>query len=174
MYPDTREQGSERVPSEERKVWFIKTVEDKKHSLFRVAQLMLRRTADAEDAVSDAVEATWRHLDSVRSDDALPAYLMRSTINACHANLRKRKRETATDDPEPFLPPVHPETPVWMYLSGLKEKYRLPLMLRFSENMADEEIAAVLHLPRGTVSSHISRGLKILREQIEKEEMGRG
>lgn len=162
------------MPSEERKVWFVQTVEDKKHSLHRVALIMLRRTADAEDAVSDAVEATWRQLDNMRSDDALPAYLLRSTINFCHATLRKRKRETATDDLETFLPPAQAETPVWMYLSGLKEKYRLPLALRFSENMRDEEIAAVLRIPRGTVSSHISRGLKILRKQIEKEEKGRG
>ncbi len=160
--------------SEDRKTWFSKTVEDKKHSLFRVALLMLRRTADAEDAVSDAVEIAWRHLDSIRSDDALPAYLMRSTINASHAVLRKRKKETAADDPEMFLLPMKMKTPVWMYLSGLKNKYRLPLMLRFSENMSYEEIAMVLHLPKGTVSSHISRGLKILKEQIEKEEKGRG
>ena len=162
------------MPSEKRKVWFAQTVEEKKHSLYRVALTMLRSTEDAEDAVSDAVEATWRQLDNIRIDQALPAYLMRSTINACHANLRKRKRETAADDLEPFLPPMQTETPVWMYLSGLKDKYRLPLMLRFSENMRDEEIAAVLRIPRGTVSSHISRGLNILRKQIEKEEKGRG
>ena len=162
------------MPSEDRKAWFVQTVEGKKHSLHRVALIMLRRTADAEDAVSDAVEATWRQLDNMRSDDALPANLMRSTIIACHAILRKRNRETATDDLETFLPPAQAETPVWMYLSGLKEKYRLPLALRFSENMRGEEIAAVLRIPRGTVSSHISRGLKILRKQIEKEEKGRG
>lgn len=162
------------MPSEERKAWFVQTVEEKKHSLYRIALIMLRRTADAEDAVSDAVEAAWRQLDKIRSDDALPAYLMRCTINACHASLRKRGRESARDDVDLFLPPVQPETPVWMYLSGLKEKYRLPLMLRFSENMRDNEIASVLRIPRGTVSSRISRGLTILRMQIEKEEKGRG
>ena len=162
------------MPSEERKAWFAQTVEDKKRTLYRVALLMLKSSADAQDAVSEAVEATFRRLDRLRHDQALPSYLVRSTINASHAVLRRRKREAATDQPEVHLSPHTPETPVWMYLSGIKEKYRLPLMLRFSENMTEAEIASLLRLPRGTVSSHISRGLKILREEMKKEEAGRG
>ena len=44
--------------------------------------------------------------------------------------------------------------------------------LRYGEDMPVEEIARALHLPRGTVSTRISRGLKMLRAQIEKEAEG--
>lgn len=57
-----------------------------------------------------------------------------------------------------------------MYLSALDDKYRIPLMLRYSENQPNTEIAKILHLPTGTVSSRIARGLNILRNQMEKEE----
>jgi RNA polymerase sigma-70 factor (ECF subfamily) len=173
MYPDHKPKEVH-VPSDTRRDSFLKAVEARKHSMYRVALMMLRHPADAEDAVSDAVEITWRRLHSIRDLEALPAYLMRSTINACHAVLRKRRRETAMDALEQYLPPVQEETPVWMYLGNLKERYRLPLLLRFSENMSDRQIAQILKVPRGTVSSILSRGLKMLREQIEKEEKGCG
>lgn len=153
---------------------FLRAVEAGKHSMYRVSLMMLRHSADAEDAVSDAVEITWRRLHSIRDLEALPAYLMRSTINACHAVLRKRKRETTMDALETYLPPAQDETPVWMYLGTLKERYRLPLLLRFSENMNDQQIAQILKVPRGTVASIISRGLKKLRKEIEMEEKGCG
>lgn len=162
------------MPSDDQNDKFLIAVEATKHAMYRVALMMLRRPSDAEDAVSDALEATWRNIHRVRDMAALPAYLMRSTINACHGVLRKRKRETTQDHLEQFLPPVQWETPVWMYLEGLKDKYRLPLLLRYSENMSDREIAAILKVPRGTVSSYLARGLKMLREQIEREEKGRG
>jgi RNA polymerase sigma-70 factor (ECF subfamily) len=174
MYPDTMHQRGEQVPSQESKAWFVQAVEEKKHAMYRVALLMLRSDADAQDAVSEAVEATWRNFGKLRSEKALPSYLIRSAINASHGVLRRRRREVATEDFELCLKPSAQETPVWMYLGALKQKYRLPLMLRFAENMSDAEIAAALRLPRGTISSQIARGLKILKEQIEKEEEGRG
>ncbi|MGI6726882.1 MAG: RNA polymerase sigma factor [Christensenellales bacterium] len=80
------------MPSDTQRDCFLQAVEERKHSMYRVALMMLRRPADAEDAVSDAVEAAWRRLHGIRDLEALPAYLMRSTINACHAVLRKRRR----------------------------------------------------------------------------------
>ena len=162
------------MPSEERKAWFAQTVEDKKHTLYRVALLMLKSSADAQDAVSEAVEATFRRLDRLRNDQALPSYLMRSCINASHKVIRRRRRETTLDDLTPYLPPAQSEIPVWIYLSHLPDKYRLPLLLRFGEGYSDQQIASILGLPRGTVSSRLSRGLKVLKQQIEKEEKGRG
>lgn len=158
---------------DERDEWFTKMVQQNKHAMYRIAWGMVRSAAQAEDAVSDAVETAWRKLSGIRDPNALPAYLLRCTINACHAILRRRKREfTAPDLPEATAPLTG--TPVWMYLSGLDEKYRLPLLMRFGERMAVEEIAHILRLPRGTVSSRIARGLKMLKTQIEMEEQGRG
>ena len=40
----------------------------------------------------------------------------------------------------------------------------------YGEDMRVEEIARALRLPTGTVSSRISRGRRLLRQLIEKEE----
>ncbi|MDD3411895.1 MAG: sigma-70 family RNA polymerase sigma factor, partial [Eubacteriales bacterium] len=140
---------------------------------YRAALAILSFPADAEDAVSAAVEAAWKHLPGLRNPDALPAYLLRCTVNSARAALRRRKRETPVEDMEAGGPSREAETPVWMYVGQLKEKYRLPLTLRYGEGMREEEIARVLRVPRGTVSSRLSRGLRLLREQLEKEETGR-
>ena len=156
------------MPTEKSKLLFVETVREREKSLYRVAYVMLRRTADAEDAVMEGIEAAYRHLDHLRNDAALPAYLMRCTVNACHNILRRRKKETVADICEVYKPTYCPEMPVWTYLLGLDEKYRLPIAMRYGEDMSIAEIARALRLPQGTVSSRISRGLKMLRNQMER------
>ncbi len=162
------------MPSATQQDCFLEAVANTKHAMYRVALIMLRKPMDAQDAVSDALEATWRRIEKIRDLKALPSYLMRSTINASHKVLRQRKRETTHHDLSLVLPPTQEEVPVWMYLGHLKEIYRLPLLLRFSEGYSAQQIAGILGLPRGTVTSRITRGLKMLKQQIEMEEKGRG
>ena len=159
MYPDTKHKEAD-VPSDTQKTQFIEAVTSTKHAMYRVALVMLRRPADAEDAVSEAVEAAWRNLEKVRDLDALPAYLLKSTINAAHKALRGWKRENTMEHLEALLPSTHPETPVWMYLGGMKEKYSLPLLLRYSEGLSDQEIAGILHLPREPLRPDYPEGPK--------------
>ncbi len=151
---------------------FVETVREKRQVMWRVAFHILRSEADAEDAVSSAVEAVWRRLDRVRRADALPAYLMRSVINAAHDELRRRKHTTPIEPLEDVLTAPEEKRSVADYVSGLEEKYRLPLLLKFDEEMQEKEIAAILHIPRGTVSSRICRGLELLRKEMNKEEAG--
>ena len=58
------------------------------------------------------------------------------------------------------------------YVSHLEEKYRLPILLKYGENLPEKDIAAILRIPRGTVSSRINRALAMLRKELEKEESG--
>ena len=70
---------------------FINAVRDRREQMYRIALGYLRNSQDAEDAVSDAVEATWKSLKRIRNADALPAYLIRCTINAARYQLRIRR-----------------------------------------------------------------------------------
>ena len=88
---------------EEKERRFVQTVRERRGGMYRVALSMLRSAQDAEDAVSAAVEAAWGHLDRVKDMDALPAYLMRCTVNACHRVLRRKRREMPVED---MIPPI--------------------------------------------------------------------
>ena len=149
---------------------FIETVQARRQAMFRVAFSLLRSGADAEDAVSAAVESTWRHLPRIRTKEALPAYLMRSVINAAHDELRRRKRTVPIEPLENVLEAPEPGRGIADYVAGMDEKYRLPLLLKYDEEMQEKEIAVILRIPRGTVSSRIARGLEMIRKDMKKED----
>ena len=50
---------------------------------------------------------------------------------------------------------------------GLPDKYRIPVLLFYMENLAVKEISGILKLPEGTVKSRIHRAKKILKEKLE-------
>lgn len=52
-------------------------------------------------------------------------------------------------------------------LSTLPPKFRLPLLLRYFEDLSYEEMAAVLGCSMGTVASRLSRGHKMLASKLE-------
>ena len=59
--------------SDQNEQLFIDAVKAKRQAMWRVAFHLLRSEADAEDAVSAAVESTWKHLPRIRTKGALPA-----------------------------------------------------------------------------------------------------
>ena len=149
---------------------FIDAVQNRRQAMFRVAYGLLRSETDAEDAVSCAVESTWKHLPRIRRKEALPAYLMRSVINAAHDELRRRKRTVTIEPMGDALRAPDKDPGIADYVSHMDEKYRLPLLLKYDEGMQEREIAVILCLPRGTVSSRIARGLAMIRKEVMKEE----
>ena len=151
---------------------FVDAVQAMRERMYRVARMMLHTDADAEDAVSTATMIAWKQLPRLRSLDALPAYLTRCTVNAARAMLRRRKRETLMDAAHLPERPAQSgkDTLVWMYLQRLPEKYRMPLALRYGEDLSLKDTAEILRIPCGTVSSRASRGLAMLRKELEKEE----
>jgi RNA polymerase sigma-70 factor (ECF subfamily) len=56
---------------------------------------------------------------------------------------------------------------------GLAEPYRATILLRFYEHLPPREIAALTGVPVATVQSRLTRGLRMLRSQLEQQH-GRG
>ena len=137
--------------------------------LYRVAYTILRSDADCQDAVQEALLSAWAKRDRLREERLLRTWLVRILINACHDILRKRKRtlpmetlpETPTDFPDPALADA---------LGRLPEKLRLPLMLRYSENLTYKEIARALRVPVTTVQSRLRQGKARLRKELKDDE----
>jgi RNA polymerase sigma-70 factor (ECF subfamily) len=50
---------------------------------------------------------------------------------------------------------------------ALPEKYRLPVLLFYFEDMAVADIARALDMSEGTVISHLHRGRARLREELK-------
>nr|WP_052313481.1 RNA polymerase sigma factor [Terriglobus roseus] len=82
----------------------------------------------------------------------------------------ERPFEIAIDGPSPFEQFCSREdaAEVSAVLLELHASYREVLVLRFHEEMALEEIAAVTRAPLSTVKSRLYRGLATLKPQLEK------
>ena len=148
---------------------FLDTVRKNRDRMYRVAMSYLHTGADAEDAVSAAVEAAWTHFWKLRNPDALGPYLIRCVINASKNELRRRKRLVPLDSVQESLITDKTGDLLFEYICGLEDKYRIPLILKMQERMTEKEIAEVLRVPRGTVSTRISRALNELKKQMAKE-----
>lgn len=53
-------------------------------------------------------------------------------------------------------------------VSGLEEKYRIPVLLCYMERMSVKETAAVMGIPQGTVKSRLNTARRYLASELEE------
>ena len=53
-------------------------------------------------------------------------------------------------------------------IKRLKDKYRMPILLFYMEELSITEIADILRLPEGTVKTRLFRGKALLRKTLEE------
>jgi RNA polymerase sigma factor (sigma-70 family) len=123
------------------------------------AAVMLDRSA-AADVVQEAFAGLAPRLDSVERPEA---YLQRSVVNLAIAVVRERERSRGVAV-RPLRHSAIPEIDeAWDRIAGLSAQQRAVVVLRFWEDLTQEQIAAVLSLPLGTVKSTLHRALRTLR-----------
>lgn len=126
---------------------------------------VLRDWDAAADAVQSALLKAWRGRRSVKDAAKFKAWLVKIVVNESRDIVRRgfaaELKEAAAEQPSD--PDVRID--VRRAVDGLSDRYRLPVMLFYYEDMTVSDIAAALKLPYGTVISLLHRG----REQLKKE-----
>jgi RNA polymerase sigma-70 factor (sigma-E family) len=163
-------QGS-RLPSEDPRTWDADTAVTVLHSahyrsLVRTAALLMRRSDQAEEIVQDAFVGLHRRWARLRDPDKALAYLRQSTVNGARSALRRaatasRKEPLLRDAgsvPDPAAALVERDA-VLGALSGLPDRQREVLVLRYYGGLSEAEIAEATGITRGTVKSTASRAL---------------
>lgn len=145
--------------------------------VFRVAYLITRNPADAEDAVQDALVKAWRALGRFRAGAPLRPWLLRIVSNEARNRGRasgRRERlvlraaakssgEAAPSPEDTTLASAERER-LLEALEELPEEARLVLECRYLLDLSERETAAALGLRRGTVKSRTARALERMRE----------
>jgi RNA polymerase sigma-70 factor (sigma-E family) len=145
----------------------------------RLAYLLTGDRALAEDLVQDAfVRLAGRFLD-LRDPDGFAHYLRRTVVNLSNSWYRRRRVERAYLERGGAAPqrPVSAPDPaerdeLWRKLQTLNQKQRAAIVLRFYEDLSEEQTSDALGVPKGTVKSLVSRGLAAMRQQMEGESRG--
>ena len=144
---------------------------------FRVAYLITRNPADAEDAAQEALVKAWRGLGRFRAGAPLRPWLLRIVANEARNRSRASGRrarlalrvaadfsgEAAPSPEEASLAGSEREL-LLDALEQLPDDARLVLECRYLLDLSERETAAALGLRRGTVKSRTARALERLRE----------
>src|SRR5690242_8750210 len=155
-------------------------------SLYRTALRLTRSPADAEDLVQDTYLKAFRAADSFEPGTNLRAWLFTILHNTARNRARDRARDNVTIDsetvdqaadlltsggdadatPEALLMRDTLTPELQAAIDALPEAFREAVWLRDVEEFSYAEIAAMLHIPAGTVMSRISRGRRMLFDRL--------
>ncbi|QBI53314.1 RNA polymerase sigma-E factor [Streptomonospora litoralis] len=143
--------------------------------LVRLATLLVRDSATAEEVVQDAFVAmhgAWRRL---RDPNKALSYLRQSVVNRARSVLRHRAVV------EKHAPKALPDAPsaeqgamgeleraaVIEALRDLPTRQREAIVLRYYGDLSEAQIADAMGISRGAVKSHTARGIAALRSVLE-------
>jgi len=144
-------------------------------SLYRYAYLLTGNHADAEDLAQQTLLKAYRAWSRVESAESPLAYLRRTLTNTYLSQRRPRKRrlEVLTDaPPEPGSAPgggIEDRLTLWPHVKSLPPRQRAVVVLRYYEQLTEQEIAEVLGCSRGTVKSTAHHALNALRAALATE-----
>lgn len=146
-------------------------------ALVRTAVLLVGDRPTAEDVVQDAFAGLYRMSHRLSSPDKALAYLRVSVLNGCRSVHRSRRtwfgrtsqHEPAVWSAEAAVIAREDSRLVLRAVARLPRRSREVLGLRYYIGMADPEIAEVLGVSRGTVSSTASRALAALARQLAEK-----
>lgn len=144
----------------------------------------------AEDAVQECLIKAYRSFDSLRDQQAAPAWFRQILLNCIRDRYRREAglpsqepldeladyslyRKIADEDPWPYSDSVHldflaafDEEHVWSVLDRVDPRYRAPLVLVHMEGMSTAQVARMFGVAQGTVLSWLHRGRKLFEREM--------
>jgi RNA polymerase sigma-70 factor (sigma-E family) len=139
--------------------------------LYKLAYLLTVNTADADDLVQESltrVFAAWPHVHTVAN---LDAYTRRVMVNANRRRFRRHRITEILDglihdrskDQNDFAV-IDDRHQIASALAALPRRQRLVVVLRYYEDLSENDIAALMNCSVGTVKSQASKAMAKLRD----------
>lgn len=147
-------------------------------NLYRCAYRYLSDREEAEDAVQEVYAKLWNlrnDLDKYKSKYALALTITRNyCLDLLRSKKRRKQREYRSEsdtregdtDPQDIIERKEIFARVTEAIDKLPEQYRLAVMMRDVEGYDFEEIASELDVKLSTLRVNLSRGRKMVREQL--------
>jgi RNA polymerase sigma factor (sigma-70 family) len=150
---------------------------------FRTAWVITRSSADAEEATQDAFVKAHAALPRFRDGAPFRPWLLAIVANEARNRVRsagrraglalrvaeERRPDDAVPSPEAALLGSERRERLLAAIERLPEQARDAIACRYLLELSEEETAAALDCPRGTVKSRLSRALERLRAELGEE-----
>lgn len=157
--------------------FIAKVVDSYSDTVLRIAYQHTGNIHDSEDIVQEVMLSLLNKNLSDYDDEHLKAYIIRSAVNHCHSFHRKRKRENTVYFEEIYKNGNEPvftaeERYVLYEVKKLPPKYRDVILLHYYEGYHVKEIADILGLPAGTITSQLKRAREKLKILLKEDNDG--
>jgi RNA polymerase sigma-70 factor (ECF subfamily) len=150
---------------------------------FRTAWVITRSAADAEEAAQDAFVKAYAALGRFREGAPFRPWLLAIVANEARNRVRsagrraglalrvaeERRPDDAVPSPEAALLDSERREQLLAAIERLPEPARETIACRYLLELSEEETAAALDCPRGTVKSRVSRALDRLKVELGEE-----
>lgn len=154
--------------------------EKHKDMVYSVALRYSGDTAAAQDIAQDTFLKLFSTIGSFRGESNFEAWLYRMVVNRCFDQKRKTRRLTSL--PEGIVEALYKtdvsvldevlraemSTHVRAVVDTLSPDQRMVIVLRYTQGLSYEEIAAILACSAGTVASRLSRAHKVLERRLTR------
>ena len=159
------------MPARDRDAEFRGFYESEGKRVRELAMFLVGNAELASDLAQEAFLRTYRVWGRIKRQDPGP-YVRRVLVNLCKDTYRRRAMEGREWSPPP--PPtshagdVDETIRIGEALRSLSPMRRAAILLRYYEDLSDEQISHVLDRPLGTVKSDIRRSLQQLKPILEE------
>ena len=150
--------------------------------VFRLALSIVGDESEANEVTQETFIAMLRSLPSYQERKSFKAWLYTIALNRSRSYLRKRKtldklRHTLgtvfqvesqkLPSPEDAVIRSQQEKALWDQLSGMDERFRTVVVLRYFHELSIAEISEVLSVNEGTIHSRLHTARERLRQALE-------
>lgn len=156
-------------------------VYDYGEDLYRFCRSLARSQEEAEDLYQDTFLKFYEMAEKLEIRTNPKGCLMTISVNLYRNYKRKmaiRNRIAGAAQSAEDLPSPEPDAScltlraeesqtLIQAVNELADRYRLPVLLHYMEELPLEKTAAILKIPKGTVKSRLHRAKKILRKKLE-------
>jgi RNA polymerase sigma-70 factor (ECF subfamily) len=146
---------------------FRRLVETHRDRVYTLAMHLTRSETAAAEIVQVVFVKVFRALPKFRGEARFETWLHRIAVNCCRDEMRRSRRDVSwEEDAAGSLAESSPERDasvrqerdiVWKAVGRLPRRLRIPVVLRYVEEMSYEEIGRVLRWRPGTVASRLNR-----------------
>ncbi len=163
---------------------FARLVSAYQGPVYNLAYRMLGTPGDAEDAAQETFLRAYDRLSSYEPERKFSSWILSIASHYCIDQLRRRRvpleslddqpawHDLADDEPEPEETALQneQERALRRALNGLPPAYRLPVVLRYWNDLSYEEIAEATQSTVSAIKSRLHRARLMLAESLEASE----
>ncbi len=156
-------------------------VQQYENRVYYLALSMLHNAEDAGEAAQDALLAAIEGLDTFRGEAAISTWLYSITVNICHKRIRRQRSigrliqailsifslsDQRRAQPEEAAIQNETKDALLQAVHCLEDRHRQVILLYYYADCSITEIAGILNIPEGTVSSRLFTAREYLRSKL--------